>query len=86
MRQAITVKFLGPTDKRWIRWKATAAAGSYTMEQLDKLEPEGNARMAAQKLANKLGWAGNWYGGVVAGGEYVFVQADAPEFSTLAGK
>lgn len=33
MTQAITLKWLGPTNTKGARWKATAAAGSITVDQ-----------------------------------------------------
>ena len=33
MTQAITLKWLGPTNHKGARWKATAAAGSLTVDQ-----------------------------------------------------
>lgn len=55
-RQAIETKFLGPTDHRGPRVKATAAAGSVTVEWDHALGPVDNHAAAARKLATDLGW------------------------------
>ena len=74
--QAITVKFLGPTNTRGPRWKATCAAASRTYDQADNLGRDANAACAAMQLCSELQWSGQWHGGVVASGDYVFVQPD----------
>lgn len=62
-RQAITTKFLGPTNSRGSRIKATAAAGSVTVSYDHALNTDDNHSAAAKALAAKYGWAGDWIGG-----------------------
>jgi len=79
--QAITTKYLGPTNFRGSRVVAKAQAGRITIDWDHALDPEDNHIAAAQALAVKLGWTedraleGPWVGGEVAGGEgYAFVR------------
>lgn len=78
--QAITTKFLGPTNVRGSRVKATAEAGSITLPWNYSLGVEGNHREAAAKLCFKLGWDDPAYGklhmGGLPGSGYVFVFED----------
>lgn len=76
MRQAITTKFLGPTNSRGSRVKATAEAGSITVEWDYARGIEGNHARAAHALATKLDWKGGWFGGGLTGNGYVFVNPD----------
>ncbi len=73
MYQAITTKYLGPSNVRGSRVKATAAAGSVTLHWDHSLNPEANHREAAAALAIKYGWDGRWHGGCNHDGQYVFV-------------
>lgn len=78
IRQAITTKFLGPTDCRGARIVAKAAAGRRTYEWNYALGIEENHALAAQRLAEKLRWHGTWYGGgLPADDGYVFVLAES---------
>jgi len=54
--QAITTKYLGPTDHRGSRIKATTEAGSKTYDWDAELGVEDNHRKAALRLALHLGW------------------------------
>lgn len=63
MRQAIVTKFLGPTNSRPARIKATAAAGSHTMPWDYSLNADANHQKAARLLVEKLGWDGEWTAG-----------------------
>ena len=74
MFQAIQVKYLGPTNYRGSRYKATAAAGSVTVSADNALSTEGNVIAAAQALRDKFGWNGGMAYGQLADGSYVFVQ------------
>ena len=77
IRQAIVTKFLGPTNFRGSRIKATAAAGSITIDKPYALGIEAGHAFAASKLAEKLHWQGLWYGGGMPSEDgYVFVLAD----------
>jgi len=67
MRQAITTKYIGPTNYRPARVKATAASGlSVTVSWDHALNVDDNHTAAARALAVKLKWGGLWVGG---GGE-----------------
>jgi hypothetical protein len=61
--QAIVTKYLGPTNVRGARIKATADAGSITLSWDHALNPERNHRAAAMALAEKYGWQGRFVGG-----------------------
>lgn len=76
--QAITVKFLGPTNTLGSRYKATCAAGSLTLSTDFALNSQDNAARAAVALCKRLGWTKPYYGDLVCGGledgSYVFVM------------
>ncbi len=73
-RQAIATKFLPCTNHRPSRVKATAEAGSVTLSWDHGLNANENHELACRTLANNWGWGGNWAGGAVASGGYVFVD------------
>lgn len=75
-RQAIQVKFAGPTNARGSRYIAKADAGTVTHHADHALNPSANAAEAAVKLAEKFGWSGELVGGVLPDGSYVFVFVD----------
>jgi hypothetical protein len=75
MRQAITTKYLGATDHRDARVKATAYAGSVTVSWDHALDCDDNHTAAAVALCRKYGWRGELHGGGMPGGRgncYVF--------------
>ena len=75
--QAITTKFIGPTNCRGSRVKATCQAGSVTIGWDDALDINENHDAAARALAEKFGWEGDWVGGghpIGHGNVYVCVQ------------
>jgi hypothetical protein len=76
--QAIVTKYIGPSNVRGSRVKATASAGSVILTWNDALNSEDNHAAAARKLAEKYQWSGNWHcGGMPSNhGGYVFVCAD----------
>jgi hypothetical protein len=77
--QAITTKFIGPTNYRGSRIKAKAAAGSLTVSYSHALNAEQNHAAAAKALSDKLGWSeyGTWHqGGLPDNRGYCFVCAD----------
>lgn len=74
--QAITVKFLGHTNKRPSRLKATAAAKSLTVSY--GYTGENEYREVAEALMAKLGWEGDLYQGCLPNGDRVFVQIRKP--------
>lgn len=63
MRQSITTKYIGPTNFRGSRIKATAEAGSVTLSYDHALSSEENHCAAAKALAEKFDWQGVWVGG-----------------------
>jgi len=82
MRQAIVTKYLGPTNHRGSRVKATADAGSVTLSWDHALNSDANHIEAAKALARKLGWEGEFVGGGMPGDSgYAFVMSDCgPDF------
>lgn len=56
MRQAIITKYIGPTNYRGSRVKATCAAKSVTLPWIDSLNSDENHELAARELADSLGW------------------------------
>jgi hypothetical protein len=74
-RQAIETKWIGPTNYRQGRVKATSGSGlTLTVNWEHALDVFGNHRRAALALAAKLGWDGPWVGGATRAG-YCFVDA-----------
>jgi hypothetical protein len=61
--QAIETKFLGPTNARGARVKASAEVGSVTVPWDHWLSTERNHDEAARALILKLGWYGTWVRG-----------------------
>lgn len=59
IRQAIVTKYLGPTNFRGARVRATARAGSVTIPWDDAFDVNENHSFAAQRLADKLEWLQN---------------------------
>lgn len=71
--QAIVTKYLGPTNKRGARVKATSASGqSLTIPWRSELDEELNHRIAAENLRDKLQWKGKLVSGELKSG-FVFV-------------
>ena len=54
--QAITTKYLGPTNRRGSRIKAKCKAGSITIPFDYSLNTEGRHQKAAEALIEKLKW------------------------------
>jgi hypothetical protein len=54
--QAIITKYLGPTNTKGSRIKATCAAGSLTRSYDNGLDSDGNHRAVAEALCVKMGW------------------------------
>lgn len=78
MRQAIVTKYLGPTNHRGARVKATAQAGSVTIPWDDALDVADNHTAAAHVLCKRLEWPfspGTLVGGALPDGTgYCFVM------------
>lgn len=71
--QAITTKYLGPTNARGSRIKASSESGhSVTASYDHALNPVENHARAAIMLCEKLGWKGDLVPGGTKDG-YVFV-------------
>jgi hypothetical protein len=81
MYQAITTKYLGPTNHRGSRIKANCAAGSLTIGWDDRWNQERNHIQAAMQLAKKLNWEFKFHGGCDARGDYVFVSETETYFT-----
>ena len=56
--QAITTKFIGPTNTRGSRIKASAYAGTITVAYDHSLNNDENHCVAAVALCEKIGWIG----------------------------
>lgn len=69
MLQGIVTKFLGPTNSRGSRIKATSASGiSVTIPTDYELTDEENHKKAAVALIKKLGWESQLKTGMSCGG------------------
>ena len=66
--QAIVVKYLGPTQARGSRFKASCLAGNVTLPIDNAMSLEANAALAAAALCNKLGRGRPYYGDLIEGG------------------
>lgn len=69
---AIETKYLGPTNTKGSRIKATGNGHSVTISYPYELSGEAVHRKAAQALADKMNWPGRLIGGATRSG-YVFV-------------
>ncbi len=84
--QAIQTKYFGPTNHNGSRIKATAAAGSVTVDYDHALNVGDNHKAAAAALVAKLGWGTtpinalrlSWVDGFLKDGTMVHVPAPAP--------
>jgi hypothetical protein len=79
MFQAIVTKYIGPTNFRGSRVKATCQAGSLTIPWDDALNADGNHRAACNALRMKLNWTERGphklVGGALPDGKsYAFVE------------
>ena len=65
--QAIVTKYLGPTNFRGSRVKASCEARSITVSWDDAKDVNDNHDAAARQLAKALGWDkyGKWVGGAL---------------------
>jgi hypothetical protein len=71
--QAIATKYHGPTDTKGSRISASCEARRIYVPWDYEHEPAENHRRAAEALARKLDWGGEWRGGGDPRGGYVFV-------------
>jgi hypothetical protein len=75
--QAIETKYLGATNTKGGRIKATAWAGNVTVPYDHALNSDGNHKAAADALIAKFGWQGTFaQGGNVKGDGYYFVNVE----------
>ena len=82
MYQAITTKYLGPTNVRGSRVKAKCGAGSLTLGWDNRWNGEQNHTFAAMQLAKKLDWSSfKFHGGCDCNGDYVFVSESETVFT-----
>lgn len=81
MRQAIQTKYLGPTNFRGSRVKASCQAKSIILAWDNALNSDRNHQRAASMLAHQMGWSGAWVGGALVGPGFVFVQDDHDGFT-----
>lgn len=72
--QAITTKYLGPTNFRGARIKASCEAGSVSIPFGHELRIEERHGKAVRALLDKLGWYGAYVGGYQRGSTYVWVH------------
>lgn len=78
--QAVTIKFMGPTNTRGAGYKATSASGKSVSVSKDyELSEAQNAIRAAKALGAKLGWSGEMVLGSTKDG-YVAVFASGDRF------
>jgi len=88
IRQAILTKYIPPANVRGSRVKATAQAGSVTVDWDDGLDADSNHHAVAMKLANKYGWLDHTnetlVGGGMPDGSYCWVFA-VPQKSAAVG-
>ena len=73
--QIITTKYMGPTNTRGSRIKASSSHYSITRAYNGSLKSEENHKLAVIDLMAKLEWAGVMYGGHTKDG-MVFVFQD----------
>jgi hypothetical protein len=72
--QAIVTKYIGPTNTRGGRIKASCQARSIIAPWNHALNPYANHLAAAKALATKLAWPyGEWIAGELPSGQSVFV-------------
>ena len=72
MYQAITTRFLAPTNTKGPRVVATALTGRHVVDYDQSKGIEANHTRAAKLFAEHFFWEGRWVGGSTNGG-YVFV-------------
>jgi hypothetical protein len=74
--QAIQTKYMGPTNTKGSRIKATCAAGSVTIDYPHELSGMDCHAKAAYALLAKMHWDYKLVGGQLANGDYAFVMVD----------
>ncbi len=81
LRQAIEVKYLGPTNYKGSRLRAFCHAKSITVGYKSELNSEENHIYAATELLKRLGWDqyNHIFYGQLKNGNFVFVQVPKKE-------
>ena len=79
--QAITTKYLAPTESKGARLKAECEAKSITVPYDHSLNTEENRAAAARSLSDSLGWSdtpryGKLASGMMKSGQYAHVFVD----------
>lgn len=74
--QAITTKYLAPTESKGARIKAECEAKSITVPYDHSLNTEGNHASAARSLSDSLGWSDTLASGMMKSGQYAHVFVD----------
>ena len=83
--QAITTKYLGPTDNYPSRVRAITACGTkITLPWQHSLDSDDNHKRAALALAQKLGWQGTYQGGHTKDGMIFAVIDDSTQIHPMA--
>ena len=82
--QAIITKYIGPTNHRGARIKATASAGSVTVPYDHAQDHDEPFRISARALCAKFGWEFDHVSGGLPDGSIVWVKI--PQQQTLSGR
>lgn len=86
MYQAITTKYLPPTNYLGSRVRAKAQAGTIIKPWDYSLDADDNHMAAARQLAQQLEWWGRWVGGSLPSGDgNVFVLTQWGEGQSAKG-
>ena len=79
MRQAVTTKYINPTDKKPSRIQAKSGPGSIYISYDSELSSDENHRKACEAYLSKYKWKGQYHAGTVErpdGVIVVWVQVD----------
>ena len=76
MKRAILIKFLGATNTKGTRIKASVVSSSVTVPLDYGAGHEQSIRQAVDALLNKLEWSGEYIIGRLTNGDYVAVFKD----------
>jgi len=74
--QAIRTRYAGPVRLIGSRIHATAAGRRLSIPYDCALSSDENHARAARKLADRLGWGGEWIAGAIDSGRRVYVRAE----------
>lgn len=76
--KAIETTYIGPTNHKGAKVRATDGDNRATVDWDYNLEPDENHRRAALALADKLAWFGSWQGGHTKRGMIWCFRDDGP--------